>query len=46
MYEVWARDANGSDCYIVGELSYSVAMRIADNITRLAADVRAWIEEI
>ncbi|QHB36986.1 hypothetical protein SEA_ROARY_95 [Mycobacterium phage Roary] len=46
MYEVWARDALGADCYIAGDLPYSQALRIADNITRLSPEVRAWIEEI
>ncbi|AER26471.1 hypothetical protein FGG39_gp14 [Mycobacterium phage Saintus] len=46
MYEVWARDIIGNDCYITGDLDYGQASRIADNITMLSPDVRAWIEEI
>lgn len=46
MYEVWARDHLGNDRFIAGDADHGTASSIADSITQLSPDVRAWIEEV
>ena len=44
-YEVWIKDNDGNDCWLIGNLSRGQAQDLLENLEGIFPDNRAWMEE-